>query len=196
MESLIVFGILGVLVVYIISVYNKIVQLKESATNAEKQISVQLDRRAKIFDSLINAVSKIMDFEKGTLVEVVELRNKAINLGNNLNNDELKSIEDQLSRIVSSGELTSSLNLTMEAYPELKSNQNMMLLQEEIVSTENKLSFAKQGFNDVVEKYNSTIKSFPDIFIVQLFSSLKEEFKYWDLSVEQIKKEEERRVSF
>lgn len=195
-----VIGILVVvvlLILYIISIYNNIVRLKEAVVNAQKQISVQLDRRGKVFDSLINTVKKYMDYEKSTLKEVIELRQKAIALNaDSFNSAEAKAIEDKISQIIGSGALSSSFQMTMEAYPELKANENMMHLQEEIVSTENKLSYAKQGYNDAIEEYNATIASFPDNIVVAKFPKLKAVFEYWELSKERIEQEESKRVEF
>ncbi|CAA6816167.1 MAG: LemA protein [uncultured Campylobacterales bacterium] len=189
--------VVGVLIFWIVSIYNKIIRLKENVVNAEKQISVQLDRRAKIFDSLINSVKKYMDYEKSAFKEVVELRQKAINLeGDAFNNEELKEVEESLSSMINSGEMSSKFSLTMEAYPDLKASTNMLQLQEEIVSTENKLSFAKQAYNDGIEQYNVTIESVPDTFVVKAFPKLKQDFKYWELSEEKVQANEERVVEF
>jgi len=196
MELYVILGIIGLIIFLIIKSYNKLVALKEQTINAEKEISIQLDRRAKVFDSLLNAVNKAMKYENETLKEIVELRNKAINLEGIENIEEKRKIEDKLSEIISSGALTSSLNMTMEAYPELKANQNMMHLQEEIVTTENRLSYAKQAFNASIEEYNATKESIPYNLIISWFPKLDEEFKYWELSKEKIEKEEDRRISF
>lgn len=193
----IVLIVIGVVVMWIVSIYNKIIRLKENVVNAEKQISVQLDRRAKIFDSLINSVKKYMDYEKSAFKEVVELRQKAVNLqGDAFSNEELKEVEDKLSNMISSGEMSSKFSLTMEAYPDLKASTNMLQLQEEIVSTENKLSYAKQAYNDGIEQYNVTVNSVPDTFVVKFFPKLLEEFKYWELNETQIKTQEDRVVEF
>jgi LemA protein len=200
METLIVIGVLVVVIGYAMSIYNNIIKLKEYVHNAKSQISVQLDRRGKIFDSLISTVTKAMDYEKTALKEVIELRQKAISLQSNgdaMNNAELKSIEDQMSKMMASGAFNSSFNMTMEAYPDLKANENMLQLQEEIVSTENKLSFAKQSLNDSITKYNLTTKSVPDVFVVNMFAgALKEEFEMWVLSEDKIQQQEEKTVSF
>jgi len=187
-------GIILAIVLYVIYTYNRIITLKQRVINSKKDISIQLDRRGKVFDSLINTVKKAMDYEKSTLKEIVELRQKAINL-KGVDEKQQKEIEDQLSKIIASGQLSSSINMTMEAYPELKANDNMKQLQEEIVSTENKLSYAKQGYNAAVEEFNATVQSFPANIIVDKFD-LNEEFEYWDIPEEKIQQEEDRRVSF
>jgi len=189
----IILGIVIILGIMMIRIYNKVVALKEDAINAEKQISVQLDRRGKIFDSLINTVKKYMEHEKDTFKTIVELRQKT------MDTTDLKTIqqaENELSNLVSSGALNKSLSITMEAYPELKSSQNMLQLQEEITSTENKLSFAKQAFNDGITSYVAYIQSFPANIVIGYFPSLKKEFAYWELNETTIKTEEEKRVLF
>lgn len=179
---------------YAVMVYNKLVGQIEATTNSEKEISVQLDRRGKVFDSLIATVSKYMEHENSVLTRVTELRQQAVS---SQDPEAVKNAEQELSTIISSGKLSSSLNLTVEAYPDLKANTNMLHLQEEIVSTENKLSFAKKGYNNAVETYNTMKKSVPDVFIVKLFSSsLDKNFEYWSLTEEQVKVQEEKRITF
>jgi LemA protein len=195
MELLIVILVAVVIVAWFILTYNKFVAMIESVTNSEKEISVQLDRRGKVFDSLISTVNRYMEHEEGVFAKVTELRNQA-KQGNALKDGEAHKAEDELSKIISSGELTSSLNLTMEAYPELKANENMQQLQEEIVSTENKLTFAKKAFNNAIESYNVKLKSIPDMLVPAIASSLKQDFEYWSLNEEEIKQAEDRRVEF
>lgn len=198
MDGLLIFGIVIVAIIfYVVSIYNNIISLKESVINAKTQISVQLDRRGKVFDSLISAVKKYMDYEKTTLKEVIELRTKAINLqGDAFSNAEKQALEEELSTAINSGAFSSKFQMTMEAYPDLKASTNMLQLQEEIVSTENKLSFSKQNFNDSIARYNETINSVPANFVVAKFPKLKEDFTYWELSKEKIVVEESRRVEF
>lgn len=186
--------ILMLVLVYGVFLYNKMVGLKEAVIASEKEISVQLDRRGKVFDSLISAVKKYMQHEKGTLEEIVRLRSKILETG--VSSLDVKDAEQKLSEIVLSGNLTSSLNMTMEAYPDLKANTNMLQLQEEIVSTENKLSFAKKAFNNAIEVFNSTKRSVPEVFIVNMFKNLDGEFSYWELSAQRVVEEEARRVEF
>jgi len=177
--------------------YNKIVSAKEMVVNMKSQISIQLDRRGKVFDSLINSVKKAMDYEKTTLKDIISLREKSLNIsGDPLSNKEKQDIEDQISEQILNGQFTKSFNMTVEAYPELKANDNLLQLQEEIVSTENKLSYAKQAFNDSLERYNALVSSVPYNIIVKYFPDLKKEFNYWKLKKEEVKVEEEKRVQF
>lgn len=192
------FGIMVIgILVWFVSIYNKLVSLRERATNAQKDISVQLDRRGKLFDSLISAVKKAMDYESTALKDIISLRTKAAEIsGDAMSSSDKRELENQMSSAVSSGAFASAFNLTVEAYPELKANDNMMHLQETILSTENKLSYAKQGYNASLEKYKAACESIPDLFVVKMVPSLSKEFSYWELSEENVKTEETRRVSF
>lgn len=183
-------GIALVILFWAVTVYNKLVALIEAVHNSEKEISVQLDRRGKVFDSLIAAVNRYLDHESDVFTQVTALRAKT--LDPNASSAVVKQAQDELSKVVSSG----SLNIAVESYPELKSDRNMMQLQEEIVSTENKLSFAKKAYNNAIERYNVTRRSFPNLMIANIFADLHQEFEYWSLDETTIKTEEARRVQF
>lgn len=183
-----------VLIAWLVMGYNKLVRLIEAVKNSEKEISVQLDRRGKVFDSLIAAVKKYMEHEDGVLTKVTALRQQTISA--DLSPEEKKAAQDELSKLVTSGSLQSSINMTMENYPDLKASTNMLQLQEEIVSTENKLSFSKKGYNNAVESYYVTKNSFPTLILPKMFSGLNKEFTYWELTADQIAVEESKRVSF
>jgi LemA protein len=179
-------GLVVVVGFYIISVYNKLIGLIEAVNNNKKQIDIQLDRRFKVFESLIEVVKKYMDYEKTTLKEVVALRNQAQSAHAQGDEATRMQAENGISKIAS------GINLVFEQYPDLKANQNVLQLQEEIVNTENKLTFAKQAFNDSIELYNATKKSFFESMIVGLFASkLDMNFDYWGLGSEQEIKEKE-----
>ena len=184
----ITFGIIVVLVVlgaWLVSIYNKLIRLIEAVNNDHKQIDIQLDRRYKVFESLIEILKKYMDYEQSTLKQVVALRNQA-QLAQT-SGDEKKRItaENGISKIMS------GLNLVFEQYPDLKANQNALQLQEEVVNTENKLAFAKQAYNDSIEKYNVEKKSFFESLVVSSFQSkLSKDFIYWNLPEDQIKQKE------
>jgi len=193
--------ITGIIIVAILAygvmTYNKIIGQREQVVNNESQISIQLDTRGKKFDSLISAVKKAMDYEKTTLKEIIELRTKATEIKDSaLSNSEKQELEEELSQKISSNEFSKAFSITVEAYPELKANDNLMQLQEEIVSTENKLAYSKQAFNDSIAKYNATIASVPDNLIVAMFKGLKRDFSYWKLTKDKVKTEEDRRVNF
>lgn len=172
----IIIGVVLFVIAFIVLTYNKAVALKEAAKNAKEQIDIQLDRRFKVFENLIEIVKKAMDYEKTTLKDVVALRNQALSAEKN--GDEVARIaaEEKISQVAN------GLNVVFEAYPELKANQNAMQLQEEIVSTENKLSFAKQSFNDSVERYTAFKLSFFASMIIRIFPQLNHDFEYWKLT--------------
>ncbi|MBX3709770.1 MAG: LemA family protein [Gammaproteobacteria bacterium] len=182
---LILLLVLLVVIGYIILTYNRLIAQIEAVRNNQKQIDVQLDRRFKVFESLINVVKKYMDYEKTTLKEVVALRNQA---------QQAHAAGDEKTRIAAENKISSiatHLNVVFEQYPDLKANQNVLQLQEEIVSTENKLAYAKQSFNDSIEIYNASKKSFPNSVVVSAFrSKLDFDFPYWQLSEQKIAEHE------
>jgi LemA protein len=186
--------LLAVIVIWFIMGYNKFIRLIEAVKNSQKEIGVQLDRRGKVFDSLISAVKQYMSHESNVLTKLTELRQKTASP--TVSAEEKTAAENELSKLVSSGSLQSGITMTMEAYPDLKASNNMLQLQEEIVSTENKLNFAKKGYNNNVETYYVAKKSFPNLFLPKMFSGLNQEFEYWSLTEEQVKVEEARRVDF
>lgn len=183
--TLIVLIILALIIGFIILTYNRLIAQIETIRNNQKQIDIQLDRRFKVFESLINVVKKYMDYEQTTLKDVVALRNQA---------QEAKAHGDEKARIAAENKISdiaSHINLVFEQYPDLKANQNCLQLQEEIVSTENKLAYSKQSYNDSIEMYNANKKSFPANTIVMAFrSKLDLDFPYWQLSSEKVAEQE------
>lgn len=181
----------AVLFLWAIGIFNTLIGMIEAVNNNKRQIDIQLDRRFKVFESLIETVKKYMDYEKTTLKDVVALRNQA---------QAAKAAGDEKGRIAAENgisQIASGLNVVFEQYPDLKANTNALQLQEEIVNTENKLSYAKQAYNDSVERYYAKKKSFFESMIVGLFSGkLDKEFEYWSLPDEQIKAREEYTVKF
>lgn len=166
---------------FIVFTYNKLIALIEAVRNNQKQIDIQLDRRYKVFESLINVVKKYMDYEQTTLKDVVALRNQAQTAKAQGNESARIAAENEISKIAS------NINLVFEQYPDLKANQNAMQLQEEIVSTENKLAYAKQSYNDSIENYNATKKAFFTSIIVALFKGkLDFDYPYWQLSEDKV----------
>lgn len=167
------------IVLWFILIYNKLIRMIEAINNNKKQIDVQLDRRYKVYESLIEVVKKYMDYEKTTLKEVVALRNQAQKAeASGLEKDRMAA-EDAISKI------GANINLVFEQYPDLKANQNALQLQEEIANTENKLTFSKQAYNDSIELYNAARKSFPQSLVVSAASSkLYKDFEYWGIPEE------------
>lgn len=183
--TLLIILILVAIVGFVILTYNRLISQIETIRNNQKQIDIQLDRRFKVFESLINVVKKYMDYEQTTLKDVVALRSQA---------EQARAQGDEKTRIAAENKISdiaTHLNVVFEQYPDLKANQNLMQLQEEIVSTENKLAYAKQSYNDSVEIYNANKKSFPASLIVTSFKSkLDFDYPYWQLSEEKIAEQE------
>lgn len=188
---LILLAIIAVVIFLVIGIYNTLIAMIEAVNNNQKQIDIQLDRRFKVFESLIEAVKKYMDYEKTTLKDVVALRNQA---------QAAKAAGDEAGRIAAENgisQIASGLNVVFEQYPDLKASQNVVQLQEEIVNTENKLAYSKQAYNDSVERYEAKKKSFFESMIVGFFASkLDKQFAYWSLPEEQIKAHEAYTVKF
>jgi LemA protein len=174
-----------------IGLFNTLIGMIEAVNNNKRQIDIQLDRRFKVFESLIETVKKYMDYEKTTLKEVVALRNQA---------QAARASGDEQARMVAENgisQIAAGLNVVFEQYPDLKANTNALQLQEEIVNTENKLSYAKQAYNDSIERYYAKKKSFFESMIVNFFSSqLDVTFDYWALPQDQIKAREDYTVKF
>ena len=162
--------ILG-LVIYIINIYNTLVTLKNRYLNSFSQIEVQLKRRYDLIPNLVETAKAYMTHERETLDAVTTARNdaaavlKAMGDGNVSGAEiaKLASAENSLQGALG------KLNVTMEAYPDLKANENMMQLSEELTTTENRIAFARQGFNDAVMGYNTYRQSFPPVFFATKF---------------------------
>lgn len=188
---IVVLVIVAVIAFWVIGIYNALIGLIEAINNNKRQIDIQLDRRFKVFESLIETVKKYMDYEQTTLKDVVALRNQA---------QAAKQAGDEKARIAAENgisQIASGLNVVFEQYPDLKANQNVLQLQEEIVNTENKLSYAKQAFNDSIERYYAKKKSFVEAMVVNFFpAALDKTFEYWSLPDEQIKSNEAYTVKF
>jgi LemA protein len=141
---------------YIISTYNKLVGLRNQVFNAWKQIDVQLKRRHDLIPNLVNTVKGVMQYERETLEAVVQARNQAIAV----ERGGAGVAQTAAAETALSGAL-SRLLAVVEAYPDLKAAGNVSQLQEELTSTENKIGFARQLYNDTATQYNSTQQQFP-----------------------------------
>jgi LemA protein len=177
--------VLGVVLLYVIILYNRLISARESVRNDLKQIDIQLDRRYKVFESLISAVSKYMKYEETVLKDVVSLRSQAQSARESGDVENRVAAENAISKIAG------GLNVMVEAYPDLKASNNVGQLMEEIVSTENKLSFAKQAYNDGSERFNAMVLSFPANIIIGVFGDQFVSFVYWQLDKEDAKSKED-----
>jgi len=162
-----VIALLVIFVLYIISIYNSLVGLKNQVKNAWSQIDVQLKRRHDLIPNLIEAVKGYMAHERGTLENITNARSKAVSAQGV---SEKAKAESQLTEAIG------KFNLVVENYPDLKANQNFLALQEELTSTENKISFSRQNYNDQVLFFNNKIQMFPSNIIAGMFNFKEEVF--------------------
>ena len=155
---------LAAVVLWLISAYNGLVSFRNQTVNAFKQIDVQLKRRHDLIPNLVNAVRGAMDFEKQTLEAVIQARNQAVKI-NATGPEAMKQI-GQAENALSSA--LSRLMVVMEQYPQLKATGNIGQLQEELASTENRISFARQMYNDTATQYNTKQQQFPTNLVAGL----------------------------
>ena len=163
MTLLIVLGILLLLVIVVAGIYNSLVTLRNRYKNAFAQIDVQLKRRYDLIPNLIETVKGYIKHERGTLEAVIAARNSAVAASRNAAGNPGEP-EAMKALAGAEAQLTGTLGRLFalaESYPDLKANQNMLQLQEELASTENRIAFARQAFNDAVMVYNTQCEQFP-----------------------------------
>lgn len=194
MGTIIFLVVLAAIVWYAISMYNNLVNSRNRVGNAFSQIDVQLTRRYDLIPNLVEAVKGYMGHERGTLEAVINARNaaqaglkKAAADPSNAN-----AIKELAAAEATLGGTLGRLFALAEAYPDLKANQNMLELQEELTSTENKVAFARQAFNDAVLGYNNACQNFPGNLIANNFGFKAAEY----LEIEQVEKRAVPKVSF
>ena len=173
MTSFLIFlGIIVAIVFWAIGIYNSLVNERNRVRNAFAQIDVQLTRRYDLIPNLVEAVKGYMKHERETLEAVIAARNTAVSSldaakADPANAEAIRKLGESEGAL---GGVLSRLFALSEAYPDLKANQNMMQFQEELASTENKVAFSRQAFNDSVLSYNNTAENFPNNVIAGTFS--------------------------
>ena len=155
------------IVAWVIFAYNRLVSLRNQVDNAWRQIDIQLKRRHDLIPNLVEAVKGYMQFERDTLTQVVEARAKAV------------SAPDTASRMAAETQITTGMGkllAVMENYPQLKADENVLKLQEELTTTENQIAYARQAYNDVVLDLNTRIETFPTNLIASNFGFKSAEY--------------------
>ena len=170
MEFLIPLIIVVAIVLVVIGIYNGLIGRRNRVDEALSQIQVQLKRRHDLIPNLVNAVKGYMNFEQKVLTDVTEARASAVAAGAQGNVGQVAQAENQLT-----GALR-SLFAVVENYPELKANQNVLELQEQLTTTENQIAFSRQHYNASVLDYNTAIATFPNVLIAGPFGFSRREF--------------------
>lgn len=152
---------------WIVVIYNSLISLRNDTQGAWKQIDVQLKRRHDLIPNLVSTVKGAMEFEQDTLEKVISARARAVSASTPLSKADAENVLTQA---------LGKLFAVMENYPALKSNQNVRQLQEELTSTENRISFARQLYNDLVANYRTKIQVFPNNIISSFFDFRPEEY--------------------
>lgn len=169
---LILLGIIAAIVFWAVGIYNRLVNERNRVRNAFAQIDVQLTRRYDLIPNLVEAVKGYMSHERETLEAVIKARNMAVSALEAAKADPASAaaIQELGASEGALGAVLGKLFALSEAYPDLKANQNMLEFQEELTTTENKVAFARQAFNDSVMVYNNTAENFPNNLIANTFN--------------------------
>ncbi|MCH9705527.1 MAG: LemA family protein [Proteobacteria bacterium] len=160
-----------VIIIYTIMVYNKLVEFRNRAQNGFSQIDVQLKRRYDLIPNLVESAKGYLKHERETLEAVISARNSAAEMLSKLSGN-LSDVTAASALSVAEGALGSAmgnLQIAVEAYPDLKASANMMQLNEELTTTENKIAFSRQAYNDSINQYNTYRQSFPPIIFAGMF---------------------------
>ena len=164
MSALVLLAIAAAMVFWLIGAYNGLISLKNQVANAWKQIDVQLKRRHDLIPNLVEAAKGAMQFERQTLDEVIAARNSAITATSGGGAGDLPTAQMVAQTAAAEGKLSASLGrlfAVVEAYPQLKATGNIAALQEELTSTENKIAFSRQLYDDTATEYNTKQQQFP-----------------------------------
>ncbi len=167
MAGWIILAVLGLALVWLILIYNGLVTVRNDVQSSWKQIDVQLKRRHDLIPNLVSTVKGAMEFEQDTLEKVISARARAVSAPTPATKAEAENMLTQA---------LGKLFAVMENYPALKSNQNVMQLQEELTSTENRIAFARQLYNDLVANYRTKLQVFPNNFVSSMMNFRPEEY--------------------
>ena len=171
MITLLVLGVvLVVFVLWAVGAYNGLVRLRNMYRNAFAQIDVQLKRRHDLIPNLVETAKSFMKHERETLEAVIQARNAAASARDGLNPDDAAQMQGLMAAEAGLGSMMTKFFALAEAYPDLKSNQNMMQVSEELTTTENKVSFSRQAYNDAATLYNTKIEVVPSNIIAGMFN--------------------------
>ena len=172
--GLVILGLIVISILWFVATYNTFISLRNREENSWKQITVQLKRRYDLIPNLVETVKDYMKYEQETLEKVIQARNTAV------------SATDRKSQGAAEGMVSSALRqlfAVVEKYPDLKANENVANLMEELTSTENKIAFARQYYNDIVMKFNTKTEVFPSNIIAGMFNFQR--FDYFEIPEEE-----------
>ena len=185
MTAIIVIVVVVILVAWLVSMYNSLVKMRNNRENAFADIDVQLKQRHDLVPQLVETVKGYAAHEKDTLERVINARNGAIGA---------KTIDEKIVAENALSSALSGLKITLEAYPDLKANQNFLQLQEEIADLENKLSSVRRHFNSATKEYNNAVETFPSNILAGMFGFRKEVM--FDLGEQRATLEEAPKIKF
>lgn len=185
MTAIIVIVVVVILAAWLVSMYNSLVKMRNNRENAFADIDVQLKQRHDLVPQLVETVKGYAAHEKDTLERVINARNGAIGA---------KTIDEKIVAENALSSALSGLKITLEAYPDLKANQNFLQLQEEIVDLENKLSSVRRYFNSATKEYNNAVETFPSNILAGMFGFRKEVM--FDLGEQRAALEEAPKIKF
>lgn len=185
MTAIIVIVVVVILAAWLVSMYNSLVKMRNNRENAFADIDVQLKQRHDLVPQLVETVKGYAAHEKDTLERVINARNGAIGA---------KTIDEKIVAENALSSALSGLKITLEAYPDLKANQNFLQLQEEIADLENKLSSVRRYFNSATKEYNNSVETFPSNILAGMFGFRKEVM--FDLGEQRAALEEAPKIKF
>ena len=185
MTAIIVIVVVVILAAWLVSMYNSLVKMRNNRENAFADIDVQLKQRHDLVPQLVETVKGYAAHEKDTLERVINARNGAIGA---------KTIDEKIVAENALSSALSGLKITLEAYPDLKANQNFLQLQEEIADLENKLSSVRRYFNSATKEYNNAVETFPSNILAGMFGFRKEVM--FDLGAQRAALEEAPKIKF